>query len=107
MLIKKTKQYKKWFSKQKDKTKRLVVLKRLLRIEKDGYFGDYKELDEGVYELRFLSLGVRIYYSFRNVKDINGETKTEMVLLLCGGGKTSQQDDIKKAKRINKEIEHV
>ncbi len=62
------------------------------RIEKIkiGYFGDYKNLGEGVFEIRIhLASGYRIYYG------IDGR---EVVLLLCAGDKASQKNDIKKAK---------
>lgn len=61
------------------------IRKRLLRIE-NGNLGDYKSVGEGVYELRFFfGSGYRIYFGF------NGET---VVLLLCGGDKSSQTKEI-------------
>lgn len=66
-----------------------MIYERLEKV-KIGYFGDYKNLGDGVFELRFYSgSGCRIYYG------INGR---DIVLLLCGGDKGSQNRDIKKAK---------
>lgn len=55
-----------------------------------GNFGDTKSLGQGVYELRIhFGPGHRIYYG------LDGQ---EIVLLLCGGDKSTQKKDIKKAK---------
>lgn len=73
------------------------IRKRILRIE-DGNLGDYKLLGDGVFELRFFfGAGYRVYFG------IKGET---VVLLLCGGDKSTQNKDIKKAKEIWKEVEN-
>jgi len=58
-------------------------------IEHSGHFGDTKRLDRGVSELRFRSgSGFRVYYS---------KHQDTVVILLCGGDKSSQQRDIQKA----------
>ncbi len=68
---------------------REVVYERLEKV-KSGYFGDYKNLGEGVFELRIhLGAGYRIYY---------GKNGRDIVLLLCGGDKSTQSKDVKKAK---------
>jgi putative addiction module killer protein len=73
------------------------IRKRLRRIE-SGNLGDYKSIGEGVSELRFFfGSGYRIYFGF------NGKT---IVLLLCGGDKSSQTKDIEKAKIIWREIQN-
>lgn len=59
---------------------------------KDGNFGDYKQLDEYLYELRFnFGSGYRVYYTLEN---------NVIVLLINGGDKKSQVKDIKMAKEI-------
>ena len=59
---------------------------------KDGNFGDYKQLDEYLYELRFnFGSGYRVYYTFED---------NTIVLLINGGDKKSQTKDIKKAQDI-------
>ena len=56
-----------------------------------GNTGDYKSLGNGIHELRIhYGPGYRVYY---------GKTGKRIVLLLCGGNKTSQQQDIKRAKQ--------
>ena len=74
-----------------DGTIRKRILLRLERL-KDGNFGDYKQLSEYLYELRFdIGSGYRIYYTIEN---------EIIVLLLNGGNKKSQSKDITKAAEI-------
>ena len=55
-----------------------------------GNFGNVKTVGEGV-QLRFhFGVGYRIYFS---------EIRNTIVLLLCGGDKSSQTRDIARAKR--------
>ncbi|MBL1209143.1 type II toxin-antitoxin system RelE/ParE family toxin [Geminocystis sp. GBBB08] len=54
-----------------------------------GNFGDYKSIEDGVFELRFhFGAGYRIYYG------LDGKN---IVILLIGGSKKKQNSDIKKA----------
>jgi len=54
-----------------------------------GNFADHKYLHAGVHELRITyGKGLRIYY---------GKEDNTVVLLLCGGDKSTQRQDIKKA----------
>jgi putative addiction module killer protein len=73
----------------RDKTIRIRILARLLRVE-NGNYGDYKSLKDGVFELRFTyGAGFRVYF---------GEDGDKIVVLLCGGDKSTQTEDIEKAK---------
>ncbi|PSN12905.1 addiction module killer protein [filamentous cyanobacterium CCT1] len=57
-----------------------------------GNFGDCKSVGEGVYELRFFfGPGYRIYY---------GLAGKQVVLLVVGGDKKSQNKDISMAQRL-------
>ncbi len=77
-----------------DSSIRLRVLKRIDRIEL-GNFGDCESVGEGVYELRMhFGAGYRVYYAYED---------DTVVLLLCGGDKSSQQKDIATAKHFWKE----
>lgn len=67
---------------------RVRIRNRLDRVE-EGHYGDYKSVGEGVYELRFFfGSGYRIYFA---------EDGDKLVLLLCGGDKSSQDRDILRA----------
>lgn len=75
-----------------DEVTRNRVLARILRAQ-TGYFGDYKFLDEGVFELRLcFGGGYRVYFGKEEAIEM-------IVILLCGGNKGTQKKDIKKAKR--------
>ena len=55
-----------------------------------GSLGDYGSVGDGVFELRFhFGAGYRIYF---------GQIDNTIVLLLCGGDKSSQRRDIARAK---------
>lgn len=78
----------KWI-KSIDKSMQVRVIDRLDRLQ-DGHYGDYKSLDSEIKELRFkFGSGYRIYFY---------ETNDIIILLLCGGDKSTQNNDIKKAK---------
>ena len=77
-----------WLLNLRDRTAKAKILSRLDRVAK-GNFGDHKYLCEGIYELRLTySKGIRIYY---------GKENNTIILLLSGGDKSSQTQDIKKA----------
>lgn len=83
--------FEKWLKNLKDRTTKNKVLARLARIE-NGNFGDFKQLGNHLFELRlFFSGGLRIYYSIQSGK---------VVLLLNGGDKSSQKNNIDKARQI-------
>lgn len=72
-----------------DSSNRNRVLARLARLEENNY-GDYKKLDDEIYELRFkFGSGYRIYFA---------EIDNVIILLLNAGNKSTQSKDIKKAK---------
>ena len=64
------------------------VTSRIDRLEQ-GNFGNAKALKDGLYELKFRSPAFRVYYA---------EVGKEIVLLISGGDKTRQSDDIQEAK---------
>ena len=69
-----------------------AVRNRLKRVVA-GDLGDHKYLEDGIWELRFTGLGIRVY--FARIEDT-------VLLLLWGGGKNTpkeQQRDIAKAKK--------
>ena len=78
-----------------DNSLKVKVIRRIERIYDDN-FGDYKQLDSNLYELRFtLGKGYRIYYTIQN---------EVVVLLLNAGDKSKQSKDIELAKAYLKDI---
>ena len=72
------------------------IRNRLTRLEL-GNFGDCKPVGDGVSELKFaFGPGYRVYF---------GEVGRMIVLLLCGGDKSTQSKDIKRAKHYWKRYE--
>lgn len=94
--IKKTTQFQKWYKNLKDiKTKARVTLR--LKSVSLGNFGDHKSLGQKLFELRFFfGSGYRIYYTIKN---------GQVVFLLTGGDKSSQDKDIKQAKKLCETLE--
>jgi len=85
-----------WLNAMKDAKSRRRVLQRLSRLE-SGNFGDCKPLKDGICELRLhFGSGYRVYYAEQ------GDT---VVILLCGGDKSTQSKDIAKAKEYWKSYE--
>ena len=92
-----TDEFAKWLKRLKDANARARINIRIRRIALDGNLGDVKSVGDGVYEIRInYGPGYRLYYSMRD---------KEILLLLIGGDKSSQQKDITKAKKINAEYE--
>ena len=63
--LRSTKNFSTWFAKIKDTAVKHKVLARLARIE-NGNFGDYKQLDADLFELRFFLAAV--YESITQLK---------------------------------------
>jgi putative addiction module killer protein len=84
-----------WLKKLRDRRAALAVLNRLDRA-KLGNFGDAKPVGNGINEMRiFVGPGYRVYYVIR---------ESTIILLLCGGDKSTQTQDIAKAKEMLKQL---
>jgi putative addiction module killer protein len=91
MIVNQTPEFQKWMKKLRDIRAKAHVLSRLTQVE-GGNLGDFKSVGNGVLEMRInYGPGYRLYFA----KD--GET---IVILLIGGDKSSQDQDIVKAKNI-------
>jgi putative addiction module killer protein len=78
-----------WFYSLRDLNAKLKIQGRIDRVQ-DGNLGDYRILGEGVCELRInYGPGYRVYF---------GQVGATIVLLLIGGDKSTQEQDIRKAK---------
>lgn len=88
--------FKKWLSGLRDRQARSRIQIRLDHIE-EGSFGDYKSVGDGVSELGFdFGPRYRVYYTQRG---------NVIVILLWGGDKSTQQGDIRKAKKLAADLE--
>lgn len=95
METKRTPQFTAWIDGLKDITGRARILARIRRLA-DGNPGDHRNLAGGVSELRVdAGPGYRVYYTQRG---------NELVILLVGGDKSSQQRDIEKATEMARNL---
>lgn len=86
----------KWLGSVRDRKAKTKIADRLKRAS-SGNFGDYRSVQGGVFELRVdCGPGYRVYFFQRG---------KELVILLCGGDKRTQDADIAYAKRLKVEIE--
>lgn len=89
MQLRPTKEFSEWLRDLKDRQGRARIISRLDRLE-DGNPGNSRSVGEGVVELKIdFGPGYRVYYIQR------GEV---LIVLLCGGDKSTQAKDIQRAK---------
>ena len=82
-------------SKLKNLRAKAKINARIKRLQ-FGNFGDIKSVNDGIFELRIdEGQGYRVY-----LKNQNGV----LVILLCGGDKSTQEKDIKQAKLLAQEL---
>jgi putative addiction module killer protein len=91
MHVRRTEEFADWLSGLRDKQARAKILVRIDRLE-DGNPGKTRSVGTGVVEMKIdFGPGYRVYYIQR------GQT---LILLLCGGDKSTQTNDIQRAKLI-------
>ena len=84
-----------WFESLKDRQTARRIQARIDRAE-EGNFGDHKAVGEGVSELRIqFGPGFRVYFTQRGM---------EIVILLAGGDKSSQTQDIATAHQLVRQL---
>ena len=96
--VRETDTYKAWFAALNDTRAKARIDMRIMRLS-NGNPGDVKPAGEGISEMRIdYGPGYRVYYKeFRNI----------IYILLCGGDKTTQDKDIKKAKELAQNLEGI
>lgn len=94
--VRQTDTYRKWFKALRDRRARARIDIRIKRISL-GNLGDVKSVGKGVYELRIdYGPGYRVYFV---------ERKGIIIILLAGGKKSTQKQDIKKAQELARSVE--
>lgn len=90
-----TEVYKDWINGLKDRVVRARIQVRVDRLM-HGNPGQHRSLTDGIVELKIdIAPGYRVYYTERN---------GEVIVLLAGGDKPSQQQDIKTAIALAKNL---
>jgi putative addiction module killer protein len=96
IIVRETENFKEWIRSLKDRIAQSIIIARIRRIS-IGNFGDTKPVGDGISELRIdYGPGFRVYFTQR---------EQEIVILLCGGDKSTQSRDIETAKWIARSIE--
>lgn len=95
-VIQQTDTFSRWLRALRDLQAKAGILRRLSRAHA-GNLGDVKSVGDGVSEMRVdIGPGYRLYFTRRG---------DALILLLCGGDKSSQTRDIMLAKKLAGEIE--
>ena len=93
--IRKTEIFEKWLRKVKDDKTRSIINMYITRLSQE-YNCDYKPIGKGLSELRIhYGKGFRIYYKTKN---------NQIIILLCAGDKSTQEQDIQTAYKIAMEV---
>lgn len=92
--IQQTEAFVKWRRGIRDQKAAIAIARRLERAQ-NGNLGDVKPVGSEISEMRIdAGAGYRLYFTLR------GQT---LIVLLCGGSKAGQQQDIKRAKSLAQE----
>jgi putative addiction module killer protein len=90
-VIYRTDTFIKWLKKLKDRTGKFLVTARISRL-REGNPGDSVPIGGGLSEMRIhYGPGYRVYYE---------DTGKEIIILLCGGNKSTQEADIARARAM-------
>lgn len=90
-----TKDFEHWINHLRDRPTRIRLLRRLEKAQR-GLLGDVSSVGEGVFEMReFFGPGWRMYYLHH---------ADAIIIMLAGGDKSSQSEDIKAAKMLAAQV---
>ena len=93
--VRQTNTFSNWLARLKDSVAKLAIARRIVRLE-NGNFGDSKSVGGGVFELRVdVGKGYRVYFTNKDY---------QIVILLVGGDKSTQNDDIITARKMAEEV---
>lgn len=95
-FIETTDVFNKWLAKLKDRQAVIAIAKRLLKAE-EGHLGDIVSVGGPISEMRiFVGKGYRLYFTIKG---------NQLLVMLCGGDKSSQSRDIQRANKMYKDLE--
>ncbi len=95
LTISEAENFSRWFTGLRDTIAKARIKARLRSVEM-GNFGDCKPMGEGVSEMRIhCGPGYRVYFVQRGL---------EVVILLAGGDKGTQDKDIKTALKLARQV---
>jgi putative addiction module killer protein len=93
--VRQTKEFSAWLRRLRDANAVARIVARIRRLEQ-GNPGDTKSVGGGIVEMRIAyGPGYRIYYIHRGA---------QIVILLCGGDKSTQQQDIGQARILAEKL---
>ena len=97
MEILQTTVFQRWEQNLRDRRAKTLIAARLFRLA-NGLAGDVKPVGEGVSEMRIsYGPGYRIYFKQHGCR---------IIILLCGGDKSSQANDITLAKVLARSLDY-
>lgn len=95
IVVRQHPEFKAWLDGLRDKAAQRTIAQRIVRVQA-GLLGDVKPVGGAVSELRINSgPGYRLYFVKRGL---------EIIILLCGGDKSSQEWNIRRAKELAREV---
>jgi putative addiction module killer protein len=93
--VRQTDEFSGWLHRLKDANAVARIVGRIRRLEM-GNPGDTRSVGQGILEMRICyGPGYRIYYVHRGA---------QIVILLCGGDKRTQQRDIQRARKLGETL---
>jgi putative addiction module killer protein len=94
--LEETPDFAKWLAELRDRKAKAMIADRIKRAG-NGNFGKVRSVQSGVFEMKIdHGPGYRVYYFQRG---------KQLVILLCGGDKRTQDADVAHSKRLKAEIE--
>ena len=88
--------FSRWLARLRDARAKARIVARIDGV-RDGHLGDVKHLGGGVAEMRIdVGAGYRVYFVRR---------ESVVVILLCGGDKSTQDSDIVRARKMATDLE--
>ena len=97
MEILQTTVFQRWEQNLRDRRAKTLIAARLFRLA-NGLAGDVKPIGEGISEMRIsYGPGYRIYFKQHGCR---------IIILLCGGDKSSQANDITLAKVLARSLDY-